>query len=589
MQKNDENASTTTRLNAELLAMVRIAGTILQYTRLDDILAAITREVSQLIQFDRSSVALLTPDRESMVLKYVHQRDGTGERAGEGRVIPLNDKSVVGWVFLKRRAILRRDIATDGRFLEVMTEERLGSDMVAPLIAHGDVIGTLNVGCHVPNALDDTDLEKLVNCANIASGVIEHAMLLAEAKDLGERYRTLQRNASDIIILLDRSSGRIVEVNRQCSEALGLTEEDLLRKSYFDLFPAEDQFQARRDFINIMSQKSRSFVDRRLVGRDGGSMYVDISASLVEIKSDTFIQVLVHDISQRKMLEQQIILQNKNLQDANQRLREVDQMKTEFLANISHELRTPLSVIIAYTEAMRDGLVDDADRKHFLDVIAENGEHLLRLINDLLDLSKLEMTGAMLTFSLSHIHDVVRALWPKMTEAAASKGIEVTFKPGYEIPVVYIDNRRISQVVSCLVQNAIKFTDRGGRIELSTRRENGCVVVEVADTGAGIAKDQLAKIFDTFRQLDGSSTRRWGGLGIGLAIAKHIVELHGGRISVRSESGRGSTFTFAIPVETDEMSRMSEGAVQGARPSASGATAAEDRGATGWSDLPESA
>jgi signal transduction histidine kinase len=122
-------------------------------------------------------------------------------------------------------------------------------------------------------------------------------------------------------------------------------------------------------------------------------MYVDVSASLVQIKSDTFIQVLVHDISQRKMLEQQIILQNKNLQDANQRLREVDQMKTEFLANISHELRTPLSVIIAYTEAMRDGLVDDADRKHFLDVIAENGEHLLRLINDLLDLSKLEMTA----------------------------------------------------------------------------------------------------------------------------------------------------------------------------------------------------
>jgi PAS domain S-box-containing protein len=556
MPPRNQNVSTTTRLNAELLAMVRIAGTILQYTKLDDILAAITREVSQLIQFDRSSVALLAPGGESMVLKYIHKRDGAGEKTDEGRVVPLSDKSILGWVFMNRRAVLRRDIATDARFLELVEEDRLRCDMVAPLIAHGDVIGTLNIGCHAPNALDDTDLEKLVNCANIASGVIEHAMLLAEAKDLGERYRTLQRDASDIIMLLDRSSGRIIEVNRQCSEALGLTEEELLRRSYFDLFPAEDQFQARRDFINIMSQKSRSFVDRRLVGRDGGSMYVDISAGLVQLKSDTFIQVLVHDISQRKMLEQQIILQNKNLQDANQRLREVDQMKTEFLANISHELRTPLSVIIAYTEAMRDGLVDDADRPHFLDVIAENGEHLLRLINDLLDLSKLEMTGAMLSFSLSHIHDVVRALWPKMTEAATLKGIEVTFKPGYEIPVVYIDNRRISQVVSCLVQNAVKFTDRGGRIELSTRREEGWVVVEVADTGAGIAKDQLAKIFDTFRQLDGSSTRRWGGLGIGLAIAKHIIELHGGHISVESESGRGSTFTFAIPVETDHVMRL---------------------------------
>lgn len=570
--------------------MVRIASTILQYTDLDEILAAITREVSQLIQFDRSSVALLSADRDAMVLKYIHKRDGVADRIGEGRVIPLGEKSLLGWVFANRRAVLRRDIATDGRFLEVVGEEQLRCDMVAPLIAHGSVIGTLNVGCHAPDSLDDTDLEKLVNCANIASGVIEHAMLLSEAKDLGERYRTLQRNASDIIMLLDRNSGRLLEVNRQCSEALGLAEEELLRKSYFDLFPAEDQFQARRDFINIMSQKSRRFLDRRLVGRDGSPMYVDISASLVPIKSDTFIQVLVHDISQRKMLEQQIILQNKNLQDANQRLREVDQMKTEFLANISHELRTPLSVIIAYTEAMRDGLVADADRKHFLDVIAENGEHLLRLINDLLDLSKLEMTGAMLSFSLSHIHDVVRALWPKITEAAAQKGIEVTFKPGYEIPVVYIDNRRISQVVSCLAQNAVKFTDRGGRIEINTRREDGCVVVQVSDTGAGIAKDQLAKIFDTFRQLDGSSTRRWGGLGIGLAIAKHIVELHGGRISVESEAGRGSTFTFVIPVETDDMMRTAnEGAPLGARATASGTTALGNWAEASWNDPSESA
>jgi PAS domain S-box-containing protein len=271
-------------------------------------------------------------------------------------------------------------------------------------------------------------------------------------------------------------------------EVLGAKEEELLRKSYFDLFHTEDQFQARRDFVNIMSGKSRSFVDRRLVGRDGSVIFVDISASLIELKSDTFIQVLVHDISQRKMLEQQIILQNKNLQDANQRLREVDEMKTEFLANISHELRTPLSVIIAYTEALRDGLVNEQDRAHFLEVIAENGQGLLRLINDLLDLSKLEVSGAMLSFTLSHIHDVIRVVWPKVTTLAGSKGIEVTFKPGYEIPVVYIDNKRISQVVMSLATNAVKFTERGGKIELSTRRSPEGVVVQVTDTGAGIRK-----------------------------------------------------------------------------------------------------
>lgn len=556
MTNRDEATATATRFNAELLAMVRIAGTILQFTKLDDILAAITRELSQLIEFDRSSVALVSPDTHSLILKHMYSR-GCTEPEADGRVIPLDDRTLPGWVCANQRAVLRTDVATDGRFVDVVKDEPLGCDMVAPLMARGKVIGTLNVGCKAANALGDTDLEKLVNCANIASGAIEHAILLEEAKDLGERYRTLQRNASDIIMLVDRNSGRLVEVNRQCCEVMGAKEEELLRKSYFDLFHTEDQFQARRDFVNVMSGKSRSFVDRRLVGRDGSVIFVDISASLIELKSDTFIQVLVHDISQRKMLEQQIILQNKNLQDANQRLREVDEMKTEFLANISHELRTPLSVIIAYTEAMRDGLVGEDDRKHFLDVISENGQGLLRLINDLLDLSKLEMSGAMLSFTLSHIHDVIRVLWPKVSAAAEMKGIEAAFKPGYEIPVVYIDNKRISQVVMSLATNAIKFTEKGGKIEISTRRADDGVVVQVTDTGTGIADEQIASVFDTFRQLDGSSTRRAGGLGIGLAIAKHIIELHGGKIWVESKAGVGSTFCFMIPVETDEVMRTS--------------------------------
>jgi PAS domain S-box-containing protein len=556
MTDRDDTTATATRLNAELLAMVRIAGTILQFTKLDEILVAITRELSQLIDFDRSSVALVSPDNQFLILKHVYCR-GCKEPEADGRQIPLSDRSLPGWVCANRRAVLRTDVAADSRFVEIAKDEPLGSDMVAPLLARGKVIGTLNVGCKAANALADTDLEKLVNCANIASGAIEHAILLEEAKDLGERYRTLQRNASDIIMLIDRNTGRLVEVNRQCCEVLGSKEDDLLRKSYFDLFHTEDQFQARRDFVNIMSGKSRSFVDRRLVGRDGNVIFVDISASLIELKADTFIQVLVHDISQRKMLEQQIILQNKNLQDANQRLREVDEMKTEFLANISHELRTPLSVIIAYTEALRDGLVGEADRKHFLDVIGENGQGLLRLINDLLDLSKLEVSGTMLSFTLSHIHDVIRVLWPKVAEAAEQKGIEASFKPGYEIPVVYIDNKRISQVVMSLATNAVKFTERGGKVEVSTRRSDQGVVVQVSDTGAGIAEDQIASVFDTFRQLDGSSTRRVGGLGIGLAIAKHIIELHGGKIWVESKAGVGSTFCFMIPVETEEVMRTS--------------------------------
>ncbi len=570
MTQRKKKAPSTSRLNAELLAMVRIASTILQYTELDDILAAITRELSQLIDFDRSSIALLDGERRQLTLQHIHKNGDGAERIGEGRPIPLDESTLIGWVALNKRAVVRADVAGDPRFTEVVSEENLRSDMVVPLIVHGNVIGTLNAGSYRPDGFDDTDLEKMVNCGNIASGAIEHALLLREAKDLGERYRTLQRNASDMMMLIDRNSGRLLEVNRQCCEVLGFAEKDLLKKSYFDLFPTEDQFQARRDFINIMSEKARRFNDRRLQTRDGNVLFVDVSASLIPIKSDTFIQVLLHDITHRKTLEQQIILQNRSLQEANQKLREVDEMKTEFLANISHELRTPLSVIIAYTEAMRDGIVEEADRQHFLDVIADNGENLLRLINDLLDLSKLEVTGTMLSFTLSHVHDVVRSLWPRIQAAAAEKGIEISFQPGYEVPVVYIDNRRIAQVIACLTQNAIKFTNPGGRVSIVTERDDDGVVVRVADTGQGIPEDKLPHIFDTFRQLDGSSTRRWGGLGIGLAIAKHIVEMHGGRIWAESEAGRGSTFAFVVPVGTTDILRDREAGTDGLRSAGTG-------------------
>lgn len=569
------------RLNAELLAMVRIASTILQRTELDDILAAITRELAQLIKFDRSSIALIDSDRQFLVLQHVNQGEGESEVPGEDTRIPLSESSVIGWAALNRKAILRRDVATDGRFEPAPTDGGLRSDMSVPLVAHGTVIGTLNAGSRTPGAFDEDDLEKLANCGNIASGAIEHALLLSEAKDLGERYRTLQRNASDVIMLIDRNSGRLLEVNRQCCEVLGQSEAELLRRAYFDLFPAEDQFQARRDFINIMSQKSKVFTDRRLMGRDGTILFVDISASLIEMKSDTFIQVLVHDITQRKMLEQQIILQNRNLQEANHKLREVDRMKTEFLANISHELRTPLSVIIAYTEALRDGIVDEHDREHFLGVISDNSANLLRLINDLLDLSKLEVTGTMLAFSLSHVHDVVRALWSKVEEAAGEKGLDVSFQPGYDVPVVYIDNKRMTQVIACLMQNAIKFTDAGGHVELRTLRTPEGVEVRVSDTGAGIDEEQLPGIFDTFRQIDGSMTRRWGGLGIGLAIAKHIVQLHGGRIWVESKKGQGSRFAFLIPVGNEEFLREPEAEIKAVTPAvAAGVWDAMDPGST---------
>jgi PAS domain S-box-containing protein len=531
--------------------MVGIARTILQHTHLDDILAAITRELTQVIAFDRSSVAFMAADEESLTLQHIYKGDATAQKVGEGRRIPVNEHSVIGWVVLSRQPILRRDITTDGRFLEVVKEEQLRSDMIVPLIAHDRVIGTINVGCYQAGALDERDLERLVSCADIATVAIEHALLLEEARDLNERHHLLRRNARDIIMLIDRNSGGIIEVNRKACEALGYSEQELLDMTYFDLFPKEDQFQAKRDFVNILAQQTHQFVDRRFRGCDGTTLFVDVSADLMKINQDTFVQLVVHDVSQRKLLEQQIIAQNKNLHEANRKLTDLDRMKTEFLQNISHELRTPLSIIIAYSDSLRDPTLSPESRSEFLDVVAENSNNLLRLIDDLIDLSRLEVSGAMLALDLGHIHDHIRAILPLVEVEARNKQIEVTFRPGADVPPSRFDNKRMQQVLGCLLRNAVKFTSTGGVIEVSTAVDGDELCVQVRDTGAGIPKSELGTIFDTFRQIDGSSTRRWGGLGIGLAMARHIVELHGGRIWVESEPGEGSTFTFALPVDAE--------------------------------------
>jgi PAS domain S-box-containing protein len=258
-----EDVKETTLLDQELQAMVRIAGTILRYADMDDILAAIAKEMSSIVRFDQASVAILSPDGQSLVLQRVPKGEGESERHGDARRIPLEESTAIGWVAFNKKPILRRDIANDGRFLEAVEEERLQSEVVVPLISREKLIGTLNVGSRTRNALTQKDLEVLVKCGNIACGAIEHALLLSEAEDIGELYKTCQQNASDIVMLIDINTGKLIETNRKCSEVLGFTDKELTAKSYFDLFPREEQLQARRDFINVLSRSPEQKSARR--------------------------------------------------------------------------------------------------------------------------------------------------------------------------------------------------------------------------------------------------------------------------------------------------------------------------------------
>jgi len=237
----------------------------------------------------------------------------------------------------------------------------------------------------------------------------------------------------------------------------------------------------------------------------------------------------------------------------NSQLARASQAKSEFLANMSHELRTPMNAILGFTEMILDDIYGEVppDVRGPIQDVRTCGQQLLRLINDVLDLSKIEAGHMELSLTDYSVQEVVETARTSLRSLAAEKGLEFTADVQPDIPIAHGDGKRITQCLTNLVGNALKFTKQGA-VSISARLEGDQVVYSVADTGIGIPGDQLDHIFGEFRQVDSSISREFGGTGLGLSITKTFVELHGGRIWVESEPGRGSTFRFAIPLRIAE-------------------------------------
>jgi len=231
-------------------------------------------------------------------------------------------------------------------------------------------------------------------------------------------------------------------------------------------------------------------------------------------------------------------------------LRELNRHKSEFLANMSHELRTPLNAIIGFSEVMIGGMAgpQSEKQKEFCVDIRDSGKHLLSLINDILDLSKVEagrMELEMARFDLRHAMDNALTLVRGRAEAHS---IQLETLISEDVDEFEGDERKLKQILLNLLTNAIKFTPEGGTVTLEARRSEETYVLSVKDTGIGIAPEDQERVFEEFRQVGFDSARKAEGTGLGLTLTKRLVELHGGRITVDSTPGRGSTFTFNLPI-----------------------------------------
>jgi signal transduction histidine kinase len=282
---------------------------------------------------------------------------------------------------------------------------------------------------------------------------------------------------------------------------------------------------------------------------------------VLDVQADTVNRFTADDIAIQSTLADQIAVAVQNArafkitQETAERLREVDRLKSQFLANMSHELRTPLNSIIGYAEVLLDGIDGELGDEAIEDVeaIHGGGKHLLTIINDILDLAKIEAGQMFMDRQEANLTQVVDEVVGTCQILAKNKGVSLSVEMDGEIPKVFGDPIRLKQIIFNLVNNSIKFTEQGGvTVNMGMMNNNTEVAIAVRDTGIGMTEQDLSGLFQQFHQVDGSATRRAGGTGLGLVITRHLVHMHEGEIYVESQKDTGSTFWFTLPVYANQ-------------------------------------
>ncbi len=275
------------------------------------------------------------------------------------------------------------------------------------------------------------------------------------------------------------------------------------------------------------------------------------------------LAIALHNIKQYesiKRLADELREKTELIIQKNEELERASKLKSQFLANMSHELRTPLNAIIGFSEVLLEGTFGKLNEKQkkYTENILKAGKHLLALINDILDLSKVEAGKMELVWDKIDVVSLIETSKMMITEKAKKHNIELITEIDPNIKSFYADERKLKQILFNLLSNAAKFTPDGGKIWIRAKLENNNVIFEVEDTGIGIPKEKQEVIFEEFRQVDGSTARKYGGTGLGLALCKKLVELHGGKITVESEVNKGSKFTVYIPYQTKKPQKEKE-------------------------------
>lgn len=434
-------------------------------------------------------------------------------------------------------------------------------------ISHYETTRLRKDGCAIDVSLTISPIRNaagdITGVSKIARDITEHKRLLvhdqlARAEMLAERkFRELIENAPDAILQVD-SSGRIVVANRTAETMFGCSREELIGMQMDDFVPqtARSRHVAHRKRFEAagMSRPMGLGLDLSALRKDGSEFPVEISLSPTQSENGVLVTAVIRDVTERRRAEQQIDSLRENylaeLETRHKEAERLNRLKSEFLASISHELRTPLHTIIGFAELLDEqgeGPLNEK-QKRFVHHIRADSDHLLSLINDVLDLSRIEAGGLVVRTEALQLESVISEAVNSIRPQAESKRLAVRVEHSTEINVL-ADPLRVRQILYNLLSNAVKFTDPGGEIGVIAKVEGDFVQITVSDTGLGIPTEECARIFDKFYQVGYTTTGVRQGTGLGLTISKQLVEIQGGRIWVDSALGKGSQFHFNLPTQ----------------------------------------
>jgi len=367
-----------------------------------------------------------------------------------------------------------------------------------------------------------------------------------------ERFRNVVEASPNAFLLFD-SEGRIVMVNRQTELLFGYPRQELLGQQAELLIPESMRrayLEVRHRFM-LRPEPRRLGENRELFGRhkDGHLLPVEVGLSPLRSGNELLVQAVVIDISHRKAAERRLREQADQLMVANR-------YKSEFLANMSHELRTPLNSILILSDQLKLNAAGNLTEKQVrhAEIIYRAGHDLLQLINDVLDLARIEAGHMQLKLEPLDLRELLAELESGLAPMAEQKGLALRVEVEPDVPVQLVSDRvRLLQILRNLLTNALKFTEQG-KVEVRVSRRSApqaddVLLIQVCDTGIGIAEAEQERIFQAFEQIDGSISRQYGGTGLGLAIARQLVEVLGGGISVKSAPGKGACFTVELPIQ----------------------------------------